>query len=141
MSVMGTGIAAAVAQTHATAREQKKVQNKQQRDDDARSRAIREAYEVHLISLGEEYGSEARLRTDNQLDNEHDTARQIELIRQYRQALAGQAEQRAAAEPGATETTPPAADAESPATPPTAPPTPAPPDADVIPVRRLDVEA
>lgn len=131
MSVMGTGIAAAVAQTHATAREQKKVEAKRQRDDEDRSRAIREAYEVHLVSLGDEDSSEARLHTDNQLDNEHDTARQVELIREYRQALAGQAEQRAAEANAAR------VDAETPPT----PPSPEPPVADVIPVRRLDVEA
>lgn len=131
MSVMGTGIAAAVAQTHATAREQKKVEAKRQRDDEDRSRAIREAYEVHLVSLGDEDSSEARLHTDNQLDNEHDTARQVELIREYRQALAGQAEQRAAEANAAR------VDAETPLK----PPSPEPPVADVIPVRRLDVEA
>lgn len=131
MSVMGTGIAAAVAQTHATAREQKKVEAKRQRDDEDRSRAIREAYEVHLVSLGDEDSSEARLHTDNQLDNEHDTARQVELIREYRQALAGQAEQRAAEANAAR------VDAETPPTPPSSEP----PVADVIPVRRLDVEA
>jgi hypothetical protein len=131
MSVMGTGIAAAVAQTHATAREQKKVQNKQLRDEYSRSRAIREAYEVHLISLGDDDGSAARLHTDNQLDNEHDTDRQVELIREYRQAIAGQAEQQAAeVNADASETEPPVA-----------PPTPEPPGADVIPVRRLDIEA
>ncbi|MFW5681833.1 MAG: hypothetical protein ACOC1G_02400 [Phycisphaeraceae bacterium] len=131
MSVMGTGIAAAVAQTHATAREQKKVENKRQRDDEDRSRAIREAYEVHLVSLGDEDSSEARLHTDNQLDNEHDTARQVELIREYRQAIAGQVEQRAAeVDAGKMDTgTLPA------------PPSPEPPDSDVVPVRRLDVEA
>lgn len=140
MSVMGTGIAAAVAQTHAAANEQKKVQNKRQREDEARSRAIREAYEVHLVSLEEGDETSARLHADGQLDNEHDTARRLELIRQYREAIAHQARQRAergeeqADEVVARSTAPPTTAAP---TPPASPPDAASPE----PVRRIDIEA
>lgn len=75
MSIMGTGIAAAVAQTHEAAREQRKAQDARRREETERSRAIREAYEVHLESLEEGEGTSARLQADGQLDNEHDPGR------------------------------------------------------------------
>lgn len=87
MSAIGTGIAAAVAQTHDAAREQKKIQDAQRAAESERSRAIQEAYEVHLESLGEDEDTSARLHADGQLDNEHAPERHHDLILQYREAI------------------------------------------------------
>jgi len=66
MSVMGTGIAAAVAGTASTAKEQSKVRDKRERDDRDRSQAIRDAYEAQLNTLEEgEDDSQTRLYSQN----------------------------------------------------------------------------
>lgn len=133
MSVMGTGIAAAVASTHQTAREQKKVERKRQREEEDRSHAVREAYEVHLLALEDGEGTGARLHADGQLDDEHDPARRLELIRQYRDAIHAAAQVEA-------NTDHPRSDDEA-DTPPAEPVPPRPLDPPEAPPRHLDVEA